>query len=107
MGASFIEEMSTGLTRGAMAILRLSPDIGETAARVIALREHLGMSKADFADSIEVDRSSWTKIEKCDKPLHADHAYRISVKFSVPMDFIYRGVVKDLPASFAEYLRNR
>lgn len=86
-------------------MLRASPSLQETSARVVAVREALEMGKGEFADSIGVDRSSWTKIEKGEKPLHADHAYRISERYSVPMDFLYRGVVRDLPASLAEKLR--
>lgn len=97
-----MEEISTRLTRGAMGVLRLAPDLEETAARIVAVRQAIGLTKAEFADAIEVDRSSWTKIENASKPLHADHAFRISVRYSIPMDYLYRGVLKDLPASLAE-----
>ena len=88
VGASFMEDNSTPLTRERMSMLRASPSLQETSARVVAVREALGMGKGEFADSIGVDRSSWTKIEKGEKPLHADHAYRISERYSVPMDFL-------------------
>jgi transcriptional regulator with XRE-family HTH domain len=89
----------------AMVSHGLAPNIEETAARIVRVREALGLSKADFANSIEVDRSSWTKIELGKKPLHADHAFRISVRYGVPMDYLYRGVLRDLPESIAVALR--
>lgn len=67
------------------------------APRLIAVRQALGMNKAAFADAIGIDRSSYTKIEKGDKPLLPATAYRIFQLYGVDMNFIYLGQVGGLP----------
>ena len=104
MGNTFMEGLSTDLTRQPMK-LKATPDRNEVARRMVALREALGLIPSEFADSVGIDRSSLTKIEKGEKALHADHAFRISQRYAVPMDYLYRGILRDLPASLAEILR--
>ncbi|WP_118136398.1 helix-turn-helix domain-containing protein [Oceanicella sp. SM1341] len=65
--------------------------------RVTALREALGLTKAEFADSIELDRSSLTKIENGKKELTLRTAENIAVLYGVGMDFVYRGDLSDAP----------
>jgi transcriptional regulator with XRE-family HTH domain len=67
------------------------------ARRLAALRSALGMNKATFADMIDVDRSSYTKIENGKKPLLPASAYRIYELYGVDMNFIYLGQVGGLP----------
>jgi DNA-binding XRE family transcriptional regulator len=71
------------------------------ARRLIALRAALGMNKAAFADMIGLDRSSYTKIEKGEKPLLPPSAYRIYQLFGVDMNFIYLGQVGGLPVKLS------
>ena len=47
------------------------------APRLVAARLAVGLSKAEFADMIGIDRSSYTKIEKGLKPLMPREAHRI------------------------------
>lgn len=68
------------------------------ARRLIAIRAALGLNKADFADQIGVDRSSYTKIEKGVKPLSPPSAYKIYELYGVDMNFIYLGQVGGLPS---------
>lgn len=77
----------------------------QVAQRVEGLRRAVNMDKGEFADSIEIDRSSYSKIIAGDKPLKADMAFRIAEKWGVSMDYLYRGLVKDLPADLAAKLR--
>lgn len=72
------------------------------ARRLAALREALGMTKAEFADLIGVDRSSYTKIEKGAKPLLPPNAYRIWELFGVDMNYIYLGHVHTLPENLSK-----
>lgn len=65
--------------------------------RITALRETLKMSKAQFADSIDLDRSTLTKVEKGDMGLDIAKAERISVLYGFGLDFIYRGDLSDVP----------
>ncbi|MEY8117627.1 helix-turn-helix domain-containing protein [Falsihalocynthiibacter sp. BN13B15] len=72
--------------------------------RLAALRNHYKLNKADFADSVGIDRSSYTKIENGTKPLKADMAYIIAEKWGISMDFIYRGRLTELPKNLADAL---
>ncbi|WP_306131026.1 helix-turn-helix domain-containing protein [Roseovarius sp. MMSF_3350] len=72
--------------------------------RVQALREFNGRSKAEFADSVGIDRTSFIRIERGEKPLKADMAYKIAERWGVSMDFLYRGRMTELPPSLADNL---
>ena len=65
--------------------------------RVTAIRETLGLSKAQFADTIGVDRSSLTKIEKGEAGLDIAVGERIAGLFGYGLDFIYRDDLSDVP----------
>ena len=67
------------------------------APRLKAVRRALGLQKAQFADLIGIDRSSYSKIEKGIKPLLPDRAYKIFELYGVDMNFIYLGQVGGLP----------
>lgn len=53
--------------------------------------------KSDLADIIPIDRSSYTKIEKGEKALKPEWAYRIWELYGVPMEYIYRGAMDNIP----------
>jgi DNA-binding XRE family transcriptional regulator len=72
--------------------------------RLILVRESLGLSKAEFADRIGIDRSSYTKIEKADKPLLPHTAFRIWELFGADMNFIYLGRRDGLTESMSKKL---
>lgn len=65
--------------------------------RVTALREALELTKAEFADSIGLDRSSLTKVEKGDMGLDIAAGERVAALYGVGLDFIYRGDLSDVP----------
>jgi transcriptional regulator with XRE-family HTH domain len=71
------------------------------ARRLKALRAALGVTKATFADVIGIDRSSYTKIEKGEKPLLPAFAYRIYELYGVDMNFVYLGQVGGLPLTLS------
>ncbi len=71
------------------------------ARRLIAVREALGFTKAEFADMIGIDRSSYTKIEKGEKPLLPNKAYRVWQLFAVDLNFLYLGQIGGLPVSLS------
>lgn len=66
--------------------------------RVTAIRETLSMSKAQFADSLDFDRSSLTKVEKGQTGLDINVGIRIAVLYGFGLDFIYRGDLSDVPS---------
>jgi len=72
--------------------------------RLTALREYHGKTRADFAESVQIDKTSYGKIEKGTKPLKADMAFRIAERWGVSMDFLYRGRLTELPESLANSL---
>lgn len=76
--------------------------------RLIALREALGLTKAQFADAIGIDRSSYSKIEKADKPILPTTAQRIFSLYGVDMNYIYLGRIDTLPSHLkAEIMKRR
>lgn len=72
--------------------------------RLKALREHREKTRAEFAESVSIDATSYGKIEKGTKPLKADMAYRIAERWGVSMDFLYRGRLTELPETLADSL---
>lgn len=72
--------------------------------RLTALREYHGKNRADFAESVQIDATSYGRIEKGLKPLKADMAFRIAERWGVSMDFLYRGRLTELPESLADAL---
>ena len=77
------------------------------APRLAALREALGLNKTDFAARIGIDKSSYTKIEKGEKPLLVGSAYRIYQLYGVDLNYIYMGQVRDLPGSLSNAIISR
>lgn len=77
----------------------LSPEMhpDRVGQRVTALREALKLSKAEFADNIELDRSTLTKVEAGKKGLDIAVGAKIADMYGIGMDFIYRGITSDLP----------
>ena len=65
--------------------------------RVTALREAMALSRAQLADSIELDRSTLTKIEKGKTGLDIAKAVMIADKYGIGLNFIYRGDLSDVP----------
>lgn len=71
---------------------------------MMALRAYHGMNRADFARSVQIDATSYGKIEKGLKPLKADMAYRIAERWGVTMDYLYRGRLSEIPSKLADSL---
>ena len=80
-------------------------DLLGIAARLVSIREAYGLRSGDFARSVGIDPSSYSKIEQGEKPLKMEMGYSISETYGVSMDFLYRGLVADLPEKIAEHLR--
>ncbi|MFD2855387.1 helix-turn-helix domain-containing protein [Seohaeicola zhoushanensis] len=74
-------------------------------ARLRIVREALGLSSGDFARSVGIDPSSYSKIESGNKPLKMDMGFAIAEAYGVTMDYLYRGRLTDLPDRVAEHLR--
>ncbi|MEQ8292508.1 MAG: helix-turn-helix transcriptional regulator [Roseovarius sp.] len=72
--------------------------------RVTALRETMAMSKAQLADSIGLDRSTLTKIEKGAMGLDIQRGEAIAHMYGFGLDFIYRGDLSDVPDKYRDRL---
>lgn len=84
------------------------PDPRLIGERLIALRSFHDMRQGEFADSVGIDRSSYSKIEAGTKPLKADMAFDIAERWGVTMDFLYRGRLTELPRKMADaFMANR
>lgn len=92
---------------GAMRKPRLYPtvDLDGVARRLKVIRLAYDMTSGDFAASINVDPSSYSKIENGKKPLKMEMGFAISEIYGVSLDFIYRGRVTDLPEQVAQHWR--
>jgi transcriptional regulator with XRE-family HTH domain len=73
--------------------------------RITALRETLAMSKAQFADSLPMDRSSLTKVEQGTMGLDIALGVQIANLYGFGLDFIYRGDLSDVPLDHLSRLR--
>ncbi|HMO73136.1 MAG TPA: helix-turn-helix transcriptional regulator [Paracoccaceae bacterium] len=83
----------------------MHPDrVGE---RITALRMTLHLSKAQFADGIELDRSTLGKVEKGTKGLDIVVGARIAELYGVGLDFLYRGELSDVPEDMRIAIRNQ
>lgn len=65
--------------------------------RITAMRETLNLSKAQLADSIDLDRSTMSKIENGKMGLDIAKATRIAETYGFGLNYIYRGDVSDTP----------
>lgn len=83
------------LVAAAVLSSEMHPDrVGE---RITALRMALHLSKAEFADSIGLDRSTLTKVEAGTKGLDIVIGAKIAEMYGYGLDFIYRGTLTDVP----------
>lgn len=72
--------------------------------RITAMRETMAMSKSQLADSIGLDRSTMTKVEKGEAGLDIRHGIAIAEFYGFGLDFIYRGDLSDVPEKHRQML---
>ncbi|WP_186766736.1 helix-turn-helix domain-containing protein [Puniceibacterium confluentis] len=72
--------------------------------RISALRESMSVTKAQLADSIGLDRSTLTKVEKGQIGLDIAKGEAIAAIYGFGLDFIYRGDLSDVPDRYREKL---
>lgn len=72
--------------------------------RLINIRNAFGLTKAEFADRIGVDRSSYTKMEKAEKPVLPRVAFAIWKQFGADMNYIYLGRMDGLSENLSKKL---
>lgn len=65
--------------------------------RITAIRQTLGMTKAELAQSIGLDPSTLTKVEKGKAGLDIAMGAIIATQYGYGLDFIYLGDLSDVP----------
>ncbi|WP_253949476.1 helix-turn-helix domain-containing protein [Mangrovicoccus sp. HB161399] len=80
-------------------------DLNGVSRRLLAVRTTSGLPSGEFADSVGIDRSSYSKIEAGKKPLNLEMGFRVSEKWGVSMDYLYRGLLRGLDPDIATSLR--
>lgn len=90
------------LIQNALLSAEMHPDrVGE---RITAMRMALGQNKAQFADSLTLDRSTLTKVEAGKKGLDIAVAVRIAEMYGFGLDYTYRGILTDAPEALRSEL---
>lgn len=69
----------------------------KTGPRIAAIRILKGKKKGEFADSISVDRSYYTKVERGEAGLRISNAEILCAIYGVGLNYIYRGDLSDIP----------
>lgn len=77
-------------------------DLDQVGRRLDVLRAATGLEKGAFADTVEIDRSSYSKIIQGEKPLRIEMGYRVSERWDVSLDYLYRGKLDKLPPSLSK-----
>ncbi len=77
-------------------------DLAGVGQRLEALRQSIGLNSREFAASFDLDPSSYSKTAQGEKILRSQHAFIISERWNVSMDYIYRGRLHDLPTELRD-----
>ncbi|MFV1484496.1 MULTISPECIES: helix-turn-helix domain-containing protein [unclassified Phaeobacter] len=81
----------------------MSPDaIGD---RLRLIREAYGLSKAEIADLLEIERSHWSRFEGGQRAIPYDKASRLVDRFGISLDFIILGRISGMEFDTVERLR--
>lgn len=80
------------------------PDYSDIGDRIIAFREYLKMSPAEFADSHGYSRSALSNWEAGIRRISIDAATRLYEQYGLSLDFIYLGRLSALPHNLAKAL---
>ncbi|KMK63793.1 hypothetical protein IMCC21224_1928 [Puniceibacterium sp. IMCC21224] len=81
-------------------------DLDGVGIRVEAVLVSSGLKDGEFAATVGIDPSSFSKIIQGKKPLNADMGFRISERWDVSMDYLYRGRLTGIPEKVTSALRN-
>jgi transcriptional regulator with XRE-family HTH domain len=97
MGISSTKRHDGGMMDGNLPKI----DLIGVGARLDAVRAATGLDKGVFADTVDIDASSYSKIIKGEKPLKIDMGFRVAERWNVSLDFLYRGSLDGLPSSLS------
>lgn len=105
------DSLSTGTSYEVNLYMRASamPKIDQknVGMRLEALRLALDMTRAEFAQSFDLDPSSYTKTVNGEKALRSHAAFAIAEQWGVSMDYLFRGRLTDIDAALrSKILKN-
>ena len=72
--------------------------------RLRRLREHIGLSQAKMAESLGITQPQWSQYESGSRKLTIEVAGTIATRYSVTLDWMYRGDPSGLPLRLAPLL---
>lgn len=84
--------------------IELRPE--KVGRRLEMLREALGLSSSQIADSLGIQRTYWSRFETGKRVVTEEVAALLCDRFGVTMDFLYLGRWNGLPLSLAERMRD-
>lgn len=76
-----------------------------TAARLTAAREALGLKKSEIADQIGISRAHWSLFEGGKRTLSLEVAAKLCETYPLTMDYLVLGRVHTLPEEIARKIR--
>ena len=77
-------------------------DVGR---RLTALRDMLGLTRAEMADRNGIDRPNYGRFESGARMLPLEIGYRLCKRYGVTMDWLYMGRSETLSIAMSERLR--
>jgi DNA-binding XRE family transcriptional regulator len=86
------------------------PDRQVVGARLMAMREALGLTRSTLADQIDCDRGTYGKFEKAQRDLTLQVAWRIHNLYGFTLDYLFDGKAHGIPGdkrdAVLSYLRS-
>ncbi len=76
------------------------PDRIDVGQRLIAMRESLDLLKAEMADQLRCDRTTWGKYESGERDLTLAVAWRIFRLHGFTLDYLFDGKAYGIPEQY-------
>ncbi len=77
-------------------------DLEAVGKRLDAVRAASGLIAKDFANSVGIDPSSYSKIVQGKKPLKIEMGHNVSIRWGAKLEFLYHGDLSELPEKHAK-----
>jgi len=83
----------------------MADEIQEIGDRLKATREALQKTQASWCRMVGIEQQAWNNYERGRRRISLDHALKVVKATGVGLDWIYRGIAKDLPQDIFNGLR--
>src|SRR5262249_30852518 len=88
-----------------MLAFDMADEIQEIGDRLRLTREALKKNQADWCRMVGIEQQAWNNYERGRRRISLDHALKVVKATGVGLDWIYRGISKDLPQDIFAGLR--